>query len=238
MTRIVVLISSTLTAVLLAATQFEALESAVLNFLGTTDYGFIFVQFRQPILIFLLVVAAFLAVPENTTSHVRAYIRSGWRTVPIRVGGRYWLHPEEVLLILLLALLCIGSMGLAYERLRQGYLDYGLGYLASKTCIGEHEKVASRAADLLQSDLWSRYRLEIEEAELRALQMSKWQASFERQFFVDLQSMKLDEFQPRVLEHGVLFGLNEREREIIFARGGDSAMSLVNSFALVSKCMS
>lgn len=236
MSRIVALISSTLTVVLLAASQFEALESAVLNFLGTTDYGFIFVQFRQPILIFLLFVVAFLAVPQDATSHVRTYLRSGWRTVPVRVGRRYWLHPEEILLVLFVVLLGIGFLGLAYERIRQGYLDYGLGYLASNTCSGEHEKVASRATDLLESDLWSKYHREIKVAELRAAQMSKWQASFERQFFVDVQSMKLGELEARVIEHGALFGLNERERDLLIARSGGSATSTINSFAPEAKC--
>ena len=228
----------------MAATEvITTFETKVLSFFGGVDFAFLFRHFRWPLFMVLLLILALSHAPKGSIGRAGEWLRGGWWSSqrPVfrgEAGPRswLWLHPEEIVLILVVTALAVVGAITFYGRYRQSFADYGLRYLALESCLGRHDRVAARAKDLQVSNLWRRYRFEIGGAALRAEQMAEWQSAYEWQFRVAERSMTVSEARMRTLERAVLFGLDARERARLEGLFGPEVLDLLKKHKFDPDC--
>lgn len=241
MIRTALIAASGLSAVVLAAAHLKTVETLFLSILGGGEYAFLFLHFRTPLFVALFVITAVSQMPHNSLNLVASLLRSGWKSEPRVVWrngsfSRLSLHPEEIIIIVGLVVASISGAYVALDQFRQSYANYGLRYLALHSCLGHHDRVVSRAENLLESRLWNRYRSEIQLVKVRSKLMTDLQERFEQRFDQAIATVGQSEAQSRALEHAVLFGLDVREQAQLEARFGSVILESLNARGVDPNC--
>ncbi|QUS54481.1 hypothetical protein [Pseudovibrio brasiliensis] len=209
--NLIVKITAFFVTIGLAFSHVESIEPIAIKLLDKFGVTFVFVHFRDLIILLTLVALILSMLPSNWMLKTLKELRKGWLSKPHLVGLRV-VYIEEIALALGAVLLVSGVLFGSYAHLKFSFANFGLNYLATESCDGNHAVVVSRSKILLDDQLWRRYWERIEKAEARSIHLSNWQKSFESYHKANFNTFSNERRSDVIYEWQHFFGKESIER--------------------------